>query len=89
MSAAHTGRHSFPPALRVDLVVTEIVDAGLLGEHIVPTLRHAWKELLLPRIPHPAAVETSGCGHEGQVIPRGATVYAVAIECAEIRRQSR
>ncbi|KAL5493356.1 hypothetical protein EMCRGX_G014525 [Ephydatia muelleri] len=74
---------------RADLVVTEIVDAGLLGEYIVPTLRHAWKELLLPRIPRPAGVEASVCGRGGRVIPRGATVYAVAIECPEIRRQSR
>ena len=29
-------------------MVTETVDAGLLGEHVIPTFRHAWKELLLP-----------------------------------------
>ena len=65
---------------RVNLVVTEIVDAGLLGENIIPTLRHAWKELLL----HPNSSGTGGC-----VIPSGATVYAVVIECPEIRRNSR
>lgn len=62
---------------RVHLVVTEIVDAGLLGEHIVPTLRHAWKELLL-------APESGG-----MVIPCGATVYAVCIESPEIRNRSK
>lgn len=67
---------------RAELVVTEIVDAGLLGEHIIPTLRHAWKELLLPpRSPGSHAP----CGH---VIPSGATVYAMAIECAEVRKKS-
>ncbi|XP_069958199.1 protein arginine N-methyltransferase 9 isoform X2 [Cherax quadricarinatus] len=33
---------------RVALVVSETVDAGLLGEHILSTLQHAWKHLLLP-----------------------------------------
>ena len=74
---------------RVDLVVTEIVDAGLLGEYIVPTLRHAWKELLLPRMSPPSATGTTVCDRGGRVIPRGATVYAVAVQCPEIRRQSR
>ena len=67
-------------------MVTEIVDAGLLGEHIVPTLRHAWKELLLP----PAASSSSSCDHTpcGHVIPSAATIYATAIECVEIRKKS-
>lgn len=30
------------------MVVTETVDAGLFGEHILPTLQHAWQYLLLP-----------------------------------------
>lgn len=33
---------------RVDLVVTELVDSGLLGEHILPVLRHARANLLKP-----------------------------------------
>lgn len=74
---------------RVDVVVTEIVDAGLLGEHIIPTLRHAWKELLLLRRVQPLSNATPVCDREGTVIPCGATVYAMAIECPEIRRQSR
>ncbi len=67
---------------RAELVVTEIVDAGLLGEHIIPTLRHAWKELLLP----PAS--TLCHAPSGHVIPSAATVYAMAIECEEIRKKS-
>ncbi|XP_063879585.1 protein arginine N-methyltransferase 9-like isoform X3 [Scylla paramamosain] len=34
--------------LRVSLVVSETVDAGLFGEHILSTLQHAWQHLLLP-----------------------------------------
>lgn len=34
--------------VRVSLVVTETVDAGLFGEGIVESLIHAWKNLLLP-----------------------------------------
>ena len=66
--------------IRVSLVVTETVDAGLLGEHTIPTLRHAWRELL-----EPANLASAG----GHVIPCGARVYATAIECVETRQQSR
>ncbi len=31
---------------RVNLVVTETFDAGLLGEHVLSTLQHAWQDLL-------------------------------------------
>ena len=89
---------------RASLVISETVDAGLLGELIVPTLRHAWRELLLlPRQPvTPTTNQTQGVGGPpgdmggvagggggGRVIPSGAVVYAVAIECSEVRRQSR
>ena len=67
-------------------MVTETVDAGLLGEWIIPTLRHAWKELLLPKQLANSTNEIAACGH---VIPIGATVYATLIECAEVRKQSR
>ena len=33
---------------QVDVVVTELVDSGLLGEHILPVLRHARAHLLKP-----------------------------------------
>nr|XP_032811350.1 protein arginine N-methyltransferase 9 isoform X1 [Petromyzon marinus]XP_032811351.1 protein arginine N-methyltransferase 9 isoform X1 [Petromyzon marinus]XP_032811352.1 protein arginine N-methyltransferase 9 isoform X1 [Petromyzon marinus]XP_032811353.1 protein arginine N-methyltransferase 9 isoform X1 [Petromyzon marinus] len=76
---------------RVSLVVTETMDAALLGEGIVESLIHAWRHLLLP--PPPTATVNgadagvgAGCG---QVIPAGATVYACAVECPEIRRYHR
>lgn len=59
------------------MIVTEIVDSGLLGEMIIPTLRHAWQELLLKH-------EARGC-----VIPCAADVYVCAVQCPEIKRQSR
>ncbi|XP_066286582.1 protein arginine N-methyltransferase 9-like [Branchiostoma lanceolatum] len=68
---------------RVSLVVTETVDAGLLGEHILATLRHAWEHLLLPpksTLNHPESVR------HGRVIPGGATVHACIVECPDIRR---
>ncbi|XP_062513751.1 protein arginine N-methyltransferase 9-like isoform X2 [Corticium candelabrum] len=64
---------------RVSLVVTETVDAGLLGEGIVPTVRHAWKHLLDLR-PSPT---------QSRVIPSSAVVYGCLIECEQVRRQSR
>ncbi|XP_050731215.1 uncharacterized protein LOC127005899 isoform X2 [Eriocheir sinensis] len=33
---------------KVSMVVTETVDAGLFGEHILSTLQHAWQHLLIP-----------------------------------------
>lgn len=57
---------------KADLIVTELVDSGLLGEHIIPTLHHARENLLAPG---------------GKVIPYGAKVYAVAIESPELRAQ--
>ncbi|XP_063776654.1 protein arginine N-methyltransferase 9 isoform X3 [Pseudophryne corroboree] len=69
---------------KVSLVVTETVDAGLFGEGIVETLIHAWKNLLLQPKP------TCGTGEGyGQVIPAGAVVYGMAVECLEIRRHHR
>ncbi|XP_074651053.1 protein arginine N-methyltransferase 9-like [Tubulanus polymorphus] len=67
---------------RAKLVVTEIVDAGLLGEQILPTLNHAWKELLLS-----PGWFTSWGG--GRVIPSSAIVYVCAIESEDIRTQHR
>ena len=32
---------------RVSLLVTETFDAGLLGEHVISTLDHAWHHLLM------------------------------------------
>lgn len=69
---------------KVSLVVTETVDAGLFGEGIVETLIHAWKNLLLE--PKPKGANWDGYG---QVIPAGAVVYGMVVECAEIRRHHR
>ena len=47
----------------VDIVVTELVDSGLLGEHILPVLRHARAALLHPGgrvIPHSGTVVLCG-----------------------------
>uniref|UniRef100_A0A3Q0SI82 Protein arginine N-methyltransferase 9 n=1 Tax=Amphilophus citrinellus TaxID=61819 RepID=A0A3Q0SI82_AMPCI len=69
---------------RVSLVVTETVDAGLFGEGIIESLIHAWHHLLLP--PKNEYGEQSATG---RVIPAGATVFGMAVECAEIRRHHR
>ncbi|XP_071977719.1 protein arginine N-methyltransferase 9 isoform X2 [Engystomops pustulosus] len=69
---------------RVSLVVTETVDAGLFGEGIVETLIHAWKNLLLEPKPKDA-----NCDGYGQVIPAGAEVYGMIVDCPEIRRHHR
>ncbi|XP_074849310.1 protein arginine N-methyltransferase 9 isoform X2 [Carettochelys insculpta] len=71
---------------RVSLVVTETVDAGLFGEGIVESLIHAWEHLLLQ--PKPKN-QDFGTEDYGQVIPAGATVYGMAVECKEIRRHHR
>ncbi|XP_027033490.1 protein arginine N-methyltransferase 9 isoform X3 [Tachysurus fulvidraco] len=73
---------------RVSLVVTETVDAGLLGEGIMESLIHAWKHLLLPP-PTAEDVPLSNPSQTGRVIPAGATVYCMAVECHEIRRHHR
>ncbi|XP_069878276.1 protein arginine N-methyltransferase 9 [Dipodomys merriami] len=71
---------------RVSLVVTETVDAGLFGEGIVESLIHAWEHLLLPP---KTKGENGNCEKYGKVIPANATIYGLAVECAEIRRHHR
>lgn len=53
----------------VDVIVTEIVDCGLIGEGILPTLRHAREHLLKPG---------------GIIIPQAARLMAVPIESTAI-----
>ncbi|XP_054370540.1 protein arginine N-methyltransferase 9 isoform X2 [Molothrus aeneus] len=72
--------------LRVSLVVTETVDAGLFGEGIVESLIHAWEHLLLQ--PKPKNQDISA-GDYGRVIPASATIFGMAVECKEIRRHHR
>uniref|UniRef100_M3XGP2 Protein arginine methyltransferase 9 n=1 Tax=Latimeria chalumnae TaxID=7897 RepID=M3XGP2_LATCH len=71
---------------RVSLVVTETVDAGLFGEGIVESLIHAWKHLLLPPRPPCQAVGVKGFG---RVIPAGAVIYCMAVECPDVRQHHR
>uniref|UniRef100_A0A8D1LZD6 Protein arginine methyltransferase 9 n=1 Tax=Sus scrofa TaxID=9823 RepID=A0A8D1LZD6_PIG len=72
--------------LRVSLVVTETVDAGLFGEGIVESLIHAWEHLLLqPK----TKGENGNCEKYGKVIPASAVIFGMAVECAEIRRHHR
>lgn len=59
---------------RADVIVTEIVDCGLVGEGILPTLRHARSNLLKPG---------------GTIIPQTARVMAAPIESADIWQLNR
>jgi SAM-dependent methyltransferase len=60
---------------RVSVIVTELVDSGLLGEHIITVLQDARKRLLV--------------AEGGIVIPHGAEVFGVPIMSLEIAdRQS-
>nr|XP_003221772.1 PREDICTED: putative protein arginine N-methyltransferase 9 isoform X1 [Anolis carolinensis]XP_008110207.1 PREDICTED: putative protein arginine N-methyltransferase 9 isoform X1 [Anolis carolinensis]XP_008110208.1 PREDICTED: putative protein arginine N-methyltransferase 9 isoform X1 [Anolis carolinensis] len=71
---------------RVSLVITETVDSGLFGEGIVESLIHAWEYLLLP----PKPMDCRGDSENyGKVIPAGATIWGMAVECKEIRRHHR
>nr|CAD7392732.1 unnamed protein product [Timema cristinae] len=54
---------------RLSLIVTETLDAGLFGEHILQTVSHAWDSLLAPG---------------GRVIPAGATLWVCATECPHL-----
>ncbi|KAM6440791.1 protein arginine N-methyltransferase 9 isoform 1-T2 [Liasis olivaceus] len=71
---------------RVSLVITETVDAGLFGEGIVESLIHAWEHLLLPPEPNDGKGDSK---NYGKVIPAGATMWGMAVECKEIRRHHR
>ncbi|BES94561.1 Ribosomal protein L11 methyltransferase (PrmA) [Nesidiocoris tenuis] len=63
---------------KCSLVVTETMDSGLLGEHLLSTLDHAWDRLLLekesPSVP--------------QVIPSAARLFATPIESSKIARRT-
>ena len=54
-----------------DLLISEILDAGLLGEGVIRSFRHACAALITPT---------------AAIIPAAATVYGVLIECPELRR---
>jgi type II protein arginine methyltransferase len=55
---------------RANLLVTETVDCGLLGEGIVPSITHAKANLLTA---------------DARIIPRAASVYAILVESRRLR----
>ncbi len=55
---------------KANLLVTETVDCGLLGEGIVPSITHAKANLLT---------------EDARIIPRAATVYALLVESERLR----
>ncbi|XP_071847825.1 protein arginine N-methyltransferase 9-like isoform X2 [Apostichopus japonicus] len=69
---------------RFSLVVTEIADAGLLGEEIIPTLQHAWSHLLEEN----KSREDNNLPQK-QIIPAGASVFIQLIESDYIMKQHR
>lgn len=71
---------------RVSLVVTETLDCGLLGEGILATVEHTWDNLLKPFTDD---MHQSNAKPVSKIIPAGAVVYAMAIMCNNIRRQTR
>ncbi|CAK9806939.1 Protein arginine N-methyltransferase 9 [Anthophora quadrimaculata] len=58
---------------RVKLVVTETFDAGLFGEHVIPSM---------------ISVHSNILDKNGIVIPIGATLYIAAVECEYIKHKS-
>ena len=64
---------SLQSVARVDLIVSELVDSGLLGEGTRPTLRDAGQRFL-----------KAG----GEVIPRRAVVHVQGYECAAVARRA-
>ncbi|CAG0888697.1 unnamed protein product [Darwinula stevensoni] len=60
---------------RVDLVICEIFDAGLLGEGALETLSHAWENLINP-------------SSNSRVIPSSADVFLALVESPDIAQSS-
>lgn len=56
---------------KADVLVSEILDVGLLGEGVLPTFRHAWANLLNP---------------DAVAIPKAATVEACLIQCDQLKQ---
>ena len=56
---------------KADVIVSEILDGGLLGEGVIPTVRHARKNLLKPG---------------GRIIPKAADIICQAIEVDDLKR---
>lgn len=58
---------------KATFVVSEILDAGLLGEGVIPSLRHAWQNLLEPG---------------AKCVPKGADLYGILIETKDYHKVS-
>jgi hypothetical protein len=54
-----------------DVLIAEVFDAGLLGEHFLPALEHARRNLL---------------SEDAVIIPAAAKIRAMLIECRQLRR---
>ncbi|XP_026275139.1 protein arginine N-methyltransferase 9-like isoform X1 [Frankliniella occidentalis] len=87
----HSSYISIPSDIseKVSMIITEVFDAGLVGEGVLPMLLHAWENLLIP----PTEV-TSNCKEPsknkgGIVLPYSATVWVAAIQCINIARRHR
>ncbi|XP_038209128.1 protein arginine N-methyltransferase 9-like [Zerene cesonia] len=64
-----TSLNHFDIGGRLDVLVTELFDAGLFGEHILTALSHAWQNLL---------------HQEAKVLPASAEFYVMGVECQNI-----
>lgn len=58
---------------RASLLISEILDVGVLGEGVVPSVEHARANLLTP---------------DARMIPRGATVFAVLVESEKLHQDN-
>ena len=70
--------HSFNEFIyfvRVSLLITEIFDSAVFGEHCLSTLRHAWEELIDLDI--------------GKVIPNSVKIYGALLESSYLKSHSR
>jgi type II protein arginine methyltransferase len=59
---------------RLDILVTETIDSALIGEGIIPIIKHARKYLLKP---------------DAKVLPMGATVFASLVESETVLKMNR
>lgn len=71
--------------------MTETMDCGLLGEHLVQTLLHAWDTLLRPACSQPqllAAIDSETPLQDfGLVIPFGAIMWAAPLRCPTLAQR--
>ncbi|CAH3859982.1 unnamed protein product [Pieris brassicae] len=54
---------------KCSVLITELFDAGLFGEHILTTLHHAWKNLLF---------------ENAKVLPSSAEFFVIGVQCNEL-----